>query len=84
MPDSAWVVCECDSSPCFCYDPPPRIGPTGRAEAERLRDGLTATRPAMTAWLTGYLEQHGEELVQTLQRPTEDLIREALQARRNP
>lgn len=81
MPESSWAVCECDSNPCTCYEAPIRIGPSDLAEAERLRDGMAESRPAASAWLARYLEEHGEELVADLRRPTEDLIREALDAR---
>lgn len=80
---SSWVACECDATPCVCYTAPPRIGPTDRAEAERFRDEMAASGSAARAWLTKYLEQHGDELAEAMRRPTEDLIREALESRRN-
>lgn len=75
---SGWVACECDATPCVCYMPPPRIGPADRAEAERLRDGMAASGPAVRAWLAEYIELNGDELAEALRRPTEDLINEAL------
>lgn len=80
---SRWVVCECDATPCLCYIPPPRIGPTDRAEAERLRAEMAESVPAARAWLTGYLEQNGDKLAEAMRRPIEDLISEALEARRS-
>lgn len=77
---AAWIACECDAIPCTCYDPPPRIGPTDRAEAERFQAEMATNAPAARAWFTDYLEQHGEELAVALARPTEDLIAEALVA----
>lgn len=77
----SWVACECDATPCTCYIPPPRIGPTDRAEAERLRDEMAASAPAARAWLADYIEQHGDELAEAMRRPVEELIQEALEAR---
>lgn len=82
MRDASWVACECDQRPCVCFEPIPRIGPTDPAEARQLQTGLAESRPAMSAWFKAYLREHGAGLAAALSRPTGDLIREALEARR--
>jgi len=81
MSKSSWVACECGISPCVCYEPVPRIGPTGPAEARRLQQDMASTIGASSAWLAGYIETHGEELAAAMRRPVEELIQEALDAK---
>lgn len=80
MREFSWVVCECDARPCTCYDPPDWSRTADLAEAEQLRGELVESLPFAMAWL----ENHAHELTETLSRPTDDLIREALEARRAP
>lgn len=75
---ATWLACECDATPCTCYTPPPRIGPTDLAEAERFQAEMAANAPTARAWFTELLNRHGEELAATMARPTEELIAEAL------
>lgn len=82
MPDASWVACECDSTPCVCFEPVPRIGFIDLAEARRLQHDMAASRQASSAWFDAYLRVHGTELAAALMRPTEELIQEVLEARR--
>lgn len=82
MRKPSWVACECDHTPCICYEPIPRIGPTDLAEARRLQQDLASTIGASSAWLAGYIEAHGEELAEAMCLPSEGLVRRALEAKK--
>lgn len=78
---TTWIACECDSTPCVCYQPVPRIGPIDPAEARQLQQDLSATFGATADWLVAYIETHADELAKALSKPVEQLLAEVLASR---